>query len=150
MALTKSPQTFRTHVSIIRETISALQKVGNYCCHGFNTKYIIATFDNTTIAKVSVFSQYGIPIRADIVPCRSKVYAEQQLKMHRVTKITSEFMYTLFQNSDDTTRYNSLVPLENLVDHNRDSLGEFARAIHRCFRNITHVLRFDHNHNAVE
>ncbi len=26
-----------------------------------------------------------------------------------------------------------IVPLENLVDHNRYSLGEFARTIHRCF-----------------
>ena len=34
--------------------------------------------------------------------------------------------------------------------HNRDSLGEFVRAIDRCFRNIIPVLRFDHNHNAVE
>ncbi len=33
-----------------------------------------------------------------------------------------------------------LVPLENLVDHNRDSLGEFARAIDRCFRiNMTNL-----------
>ncbi len=29
-----------------------------------------------------------------------------------------------------------LVPLKNLVDHNKDFLGEFVWAIHRCMRNI--------------
>ena len=53
----------------------------------------MAIFYNTTKAKVPVFSQYRIAIRADIVPCRSKVHAEQQLKMQRVTKTTSEFLY---------------------------------------------------------
>ncbi len=33
------------------------------------------------------------------------------------------------------SKLGELVSLENLVDHNRDSLGEFALAIHRYFRN---------------
>ncbi len=58
----------------------------------------------------------------------------------------------LFQNSDDTARYNSgvLVPLENLVDHNMDSLCEFSRQFTDAFRNIILVLWFDQNHIAVQ
>ncbi len=52
-------------------------------------------------------------------------------------------------------RYNivylgELVPLENLVDHYRDSLGEFAQTIHHCFKNKILVLWFGYNHIAVE
>ncbi len=39
---------------------------------------------------------------------------------------------------------------ESLVDHNRESLGEFARTIHQCFKNKTLVLWFDYSHIAVE